>query len=605
MSNYKKKLFTIFLTAVAMAVSCQHEDIWDKLNDHEQRIAQLEKQCRELNSNIGAIQVILTAIQQNDYVTEVMKIMENGIEVGYSITFAKGGTVNIYHGSDGADVSAPKVSIRKAQDGEYYWTADGEWMTDENGEKIPAVVADDPDGEYVTPQFRVAEGKWYISYDSGNSWMEINKTGGSQIFKEVTYDEDYVYLTLADGTTLTIQMNKNDSPDANIAYISPTGSDSNTGLTPDSPIKSFAKAKTVLSHEGELVFLDGLYENFDLDLSYFAGLSTLGQNAILIYPKSKISAPSLVSGYSKIYSAPHKGTLSGFVWQHGVYDSATEISPYEIHPLHRNRTHRLVNTRIYNVADFDKTSTDLAGFLNSIENDDRYMYYVDTSTSTLYFSAPNPDFESYPVIVPSSKKISGSIDRTVNISGLNIMYASFAAAGLSGTINNISVGYTNAAGCIISDNTFDLTFNNCEVAAGKNDGINGHKSGDITCFNCWGHDCSDDGESSHETCHIVQYGGLYEYNGNGCTPASGASGEYYNVWARNNGDYPWVTDKSSTGFSAQGASALILCNGCLSIGHKIGFRVTGTGSNGTFINCTSTSDNIAFSNGVTYNCTIE
>ena len=84
-----KKLFTILLTAIALVVSCDnHEEIWNELRDHEQRIEQLEKRCRELNTNIEAIQAILTAIQQNDYVTEVMKIMEDGVEVGYSITFA-------------------------------------------------------------------------------------------------------------------------------------------------------------------------------------------------------------------------------------------------------------------------------------------------------------------------------------------------------------------------------------------------------------------------------------------------------------------------------------------------------------------------------------
>ena len=202
-----------------LAVSgCQHEEIWNELRDHEERIEQLEKQCRELNSNIGAIQAIMTAIQQNDYVTEVMKIMENGIEVGYSITFAKGGTVTIYHGTDGTDGSdgkdgaAPKIGIKKAQDGEYYWTADGEWMTDENGEKIPAVVADDPDGKYITPLFRVAENIWYISYDNGNSWKEIevpggNNTGDSSFFLDVTADSENLYLTLADGTKLTIPTN--------------------------------------------------------------------------------------------------------------------------------------------------------------------------------------------------------------------------------------------------------------------------------------------------------------------------------------------------------------------------------------------------------------
>ena len=197
-----KKLFTILCTTLMLALAgCQHEDIWDKLNDHEQRIEQLEKLCKELNSNVEAIQVILTAIQQNDYVTEVMKIMEDGVEVGYSITFAKGGTVNIYHGSDGADGSAPKIGIQKAADGEYYWTSNGEWMTDEDGARIPAVVADDSNGQYITPKFRIAEGVWYISYDNGNSWrpVEIGKAGGDLIV-DVMCEGRSVYITLADGT---------------------------------------------------------------------------------------------------------------------------------------------------------------------------------------------------------------------------------------------------------------------------------------------------------------------------------------------------------------------------------------------------------------------
>ena len=103
-----------------------HKDIWNELRDHEQRIEQLEQQCRELNSNIEAVQAILAAVQQNDYVTEVMKIMEDGVEVGYSITFAKAGTITIYHGANGADGGTPSIGVKKASDGSYYWTSNGE-----------------------------------------------------------------------------------------------------------------------------------------------------------------------------------------------------------------------------------------------------------------------------------------------------------------------------------------------------------------------------------------------------------------------------------------------------------------------------------------------
>ena len=206
-----KKLFTIFFAALLAIVSCnRYDEIWEQLRDHEERIQKLEALCNKLNSNIEAMQAVLTALGQNDYITDVVKVVENGIEVGYSITFAKGGTVTIYHGSNGADGAAPKVSIRKAADGEYYWTADGEWMTDDEGNMIPASVPEGSDGEYVTPQFRVAEGKWYVSVDNGNTWMEFDsfyrEEDGEMYFSEITYDQSNVYFILADGVTLTIPL---------------------------------------------------------------------------------------------------------------------------------------------------------------------------------------------------------------------------------------------------------------------------------------------------------------------------------------------------------------------------------------------------------------
>ena len=202
-----KKLI-IIITALLSALACTNlDDILEQLRDHEERIQKLEALCTQLNSNVEAIQTILTALEQNDYITDITKITEAGIEIGYSITFAKGGTVNIYHGSNGSDAPAPKIGIRKASDGEYYWTSNDEWLTDESGEKIPAAVPNDPDGKYITPSFRIAEGVWYISYDNGNSWMELPaEEEESPLFLDVRYDSDYVYLTLADGSEVTIPL---------------------------------------------------------------------------------------------------------------------------------------------------------------------------------------------------------------------------------------------------------------------------------------------------------------------------------------------------------------------------------------------------------------
>ena len=225
-----KKLFAIFVAMCYLAIGCQRFDynaVLDQLRDHENRIEQLEADCRRLNSNIEALQAVLEALQCNDYVTDIVKIMEDGIEIGYSITFAKGGSVNIYNGANG---STPKIGIQKASDGEYYWTADNEWLTDEEGNMIPAY--NDGNGKYITPQFRIAEGIWYISYDNGNTWLELGHDGkeneGEEFFQDVTYDENNVYITLADGTLVKIPR-KSSEKVSRIALAASTASATHEG----------------------------------------------------------------------------------------------------------------------------------------------------------------------------------------------------------------------------------------------------------------------------------------------------------------------------------------------------------------------------------------
>lgn len=468
------------------------------------------------------------------------------------------------------------------------------------------VVHCKPNSTSVSPVVYYDANKTYIRGETATETIEADFTYSVPssavyaIFSSGTVTSRNV-VGVRDVSALDLVLEAADIADK--VYISPSGSDENDGLTKDTPILTLSKAKKILHSDGELIFLSGEYENFAYDLSSFAKVSTVGE-AKLVYYKEKISSATLVDGFTRVYQAPITNkSHTGYLWQHNVNDEATAILLEEKHPLQRNRTHRLRSTRVYLASSFDTTSTTVAEFCATIEaTTDKYMYYIDSTNSVVYFSAPNADFTTYPIIVPSTTKLTASCERKVDISGLDIMYAAIATQGLSGILNNVKVSYSANTGCIQWDNTFDLILMNCEVAASTNDGINGHYNGDITCFNCWGHDCADDGESDHETCHIIQHGGLYEYNGNGCTPASGASGEYYNCIVRNNGDYPWVTDKDGSGFSSQGVSASIYCIGCLATGCNKGFRCLGTGSTATFINCVSKNNTADFINGTQFNC---
>ena len=207
-----KKLLTLFVIASAVAVSsCSKYDdtpIWDKLNDHENRITVLEELCRQLNTNINALQTIVEALEKKDYVTNVSPIREDGEIVGYTISFANSDTITIYNGIDGY---TPQISVMKDTDGIYYWTIEGEWLLDSKGNKIQANGYNG-----ITPRLKIENDYWYVSYDDGITWTEVGKaTGengsngidgvdGDNIFANVTQDEEYVYFNLADGTMITL-----------------------------------------------------------------------------------------------------------------------------------------------------------------------------------------------------------------------------------------------------------------------------------------------------------------------------------------------------------------------------------------------------------------
>lgn len=122
---------------------------------------ELKEYCTQMNNNIESLQTIVEAIEDGDYITSCLPLMENGVQVGYTITFAKGGSINIYHGVDGQDGidgrpgqngdngedgHTPQISVKADTDGVLYWTVDGEWLKDETGNKVPVTGKNGKDG---------------------------------------------------------------------------------------------------------------------------------------------------------------------------------------------------------------------------------------------------------------------------------------------------------------------------------------------------------------------------------------------------------------------------------------------------------------------------
>lgn len=219
----KKLLAFAALFAVVALTSCKYDDddLWNSVHGLENRVAKLEELCKQMNTNISSLQTIVTALQNNVYVTGTTPLMKDGNEIGYTITFSKGNPITIYHGKDGQDGedgTTPTIGVKKDTDGVYYWTLNGEFIMVDGG-KIQAEGKDGINGTNgTTPQFKIENDYWFISYNNGTNWTQLGKAtgedgkdgedgvGGDSMFSGVDYktSTDYVIFTLADGTQIKL-----------------------------------------------------------------------------------------------------------------------------------------------------------------------------------------------------------------------------------------------------------------------------------------------------------------------------------------------------------------------------------------------------------------
>lgn len=243
--RYVIYLFCICSLFPCLLSSCKYDDseLIDRVDNLEDRLAKLEEQCKQINANINSLQTIVSALENANQITSVSELVENGKEVGYKIEFSKSDPIYIYHGQDGADGSdgtygyVPQISVEKDKDGIYYWTLDGSWLTDKDGNKIKAVGLDGQDGkdgqdgedgkdgadgsdgsngsngsngrDGVTPKLRINEGNWEVSYNNGASWKVLGSATGGTTPSPITgveVKDGYVIFTLSTGDEIQVPL---------------------------------------------------------------------------------------------------------------------------------------------------------------------------------------------------------------------------------------------------------------------------------------------------------------------------------------------------------------------------------------------------------------
>lgn len=177
-----KKIIFVLLCVILLPLTACVDDEIDALKAEQEalsnRVLALETWQKQVNDNIASLQNLVAALEQRDYVTGVTPLTDG---TGYIISFLKNGAIIIkdgIDGQDGADGSngndgyTPVIGVKQSDDGYYYWTIDGNWLYDANGNKVRASAQDGKDGAPGAPGADGEDGKDGINGTDGKDGQD-------------------------------------------------------------------------------------------------------------------------------------------------------------------------------------------------------------------------------------------------------------------------------------------------------------------------------------------------------------------------------------------------------------------------------------------------
>lgn len=130
-----------------------------KISEYEAWLEGLKQLTNDANSEIGSIKGLVDALSNKVSVVSYRELTDKS---GYELTMSDGSKIILKNGKDGADGKdgkdgadgkdgkdgvVPDISVKLHDDGLLYWTINGEFLLDANGNKIPAQGKDGVDGK--------------------------------------------------------------------------------------------------------------------------------------------------------------------------------------------------------------------------------------------------------------------------------------------------------------------------------------------------------------------------------------------------------------------------------------------------------------------------
>lgn len=218
MNRISFRAIIIAIASVSLFAACEKYDdstLVARMDKAEADIKELQTLVSQLNSTLSGLATTVDALKAQDRIVSVTELADKS---GWVVEFSQTGKITIYNGkngidgkdgkdgtngtdgTNGQDGKTPTIGVKLDADGNYYWTVNGDYLLDENNNKIAATA------HVATPQLRINNGNFEISYNGGITWEIIGEAGntGAVVFSKVEDGVDAVTFTLGDGTTIVI-----------------------------------------------------------------------------------------------------------------------------------------------------------------------------------------------------------------------------------------------------------------------------------------------------------------------------------------------------------------------------------------------------------------
>lgn len=180
MKLYKSLLLGLLMCGFA---ACDTTDLERDINSLKDRVEDYEAQVQKLNDDMNIIRVLLDG---NKTITSYSFDGTN-----YTLTLSNGETLTLTQGVVGANY--PSITIDEES---------GNWIIAGKDSGVKAEAEDGKDAPY-TPQFKIENENWWVSYDGKNTWENLGvvATGTpsdkkSPITDVDTTDPNFIKITL-------------------------------------------------------------------------------------------------------------------------------------------------------------------------------------------------------------------------------------------------------------------------------------------------------------------------------------------------------------------------------------------------------------------------